>query len=307
MDFAPLHFVVTDDLAGQTLAQLLSARLGHEWAGHVLARGGVWLGRYRVQDGTHTAAPGTSISVHYPPAGRYSTLHITAADIVYEDRWLLALNKQPGWYVTPTPWDVLGNVRAALVNFLRQRDGEQAYLHLLHQLDRDTSGLLLCSKDRAINAACQIIFDQRGVHKEYLCACAGEVASDSFELQTGHGRGRSGLWRLYDLQQVGDTLPNGSIVKLAYTSFRLHKRLPGASLLRARLHTGRTHQIRLHLAALGYPLLGDERYGGPSECAGQRLVHHLLHADLLQMEHPVTGDTLRLQAPAPPWPAALAP
>ncbi len=298
-DTKATQFTVPDDAAGMKLADLLAAQIDSQLARVVLAQGGVWVGRHRVQDAACVVPAGSTITVHYPPGGRYATLHIAPEDIIYEDRWLIVLHKRSGWYVVPTPWDAYGNVRVALAQFLQARDGKPPTLHLVHQLDRDTSGVLLCTRDRAANGPLQEAFDAEEVQKEYRCLCVGEPPHDVFEVRSGHGRGRKGLWRLYELDEVGAVLPNGSQVKLAASSFRIEQRLSDAALLRAQLHTGRTHQIRLHLASLGHPLLGDVRYGGPATFRGRKLPGHLLHAAWMRLRHPITYRPLELKADLP--------
>ncbi len=294
-----ITFTVPPETAHQSLTDVVADRIGQGAAQTVLSHGGVWLERRRALDGSQPVAPGMQVTIHRPPAGCYGAIMIDAADICYEDRWLLALNKRQGWYTTPTPWDVSGNVRAALQQFVQSRDGADAYIHLVHQLDRDTSGVLLCSKDPAVNGELQQAFNAGSVAKEYLCICAGEPKQDVFEVQSGHGRGRSGLWRLYPREAVGDVLPNGSRVKFAHTGFAVVQRLSGAALLRATLHTGRTHQIRLHLATRGHPLLGDRRYGGPETFVGHTLEGHLLHAACMRLRHPITYRPLEVRTDLP--------
>jgi 23S rRNA pseudouridine1911/1915/1917 synthase len=304
MSNAAASFTVAADMAGRSLADLIAAHMGNAAARPVLEHGGVWVGRHRAQDVALPVPAGAQITIHTPPGGHYGTIRILPQHICYRDRWLLALNKQPGWYTTPTPWDAHTNIRAALTRLLRER-GDLSPVHLVHQLDRDTSGVLLCTTDPQANAPLQKAFDQGEVHKEYLCICAGQPPEPSFEARTGHGRGHSGLWRLYDLDEVGRVLPNGSQVKYAHTAFQVERYLQGAALLRAVLYTGRTHQIRLHLAALGHPLLGDQRYGGPDTFGDHNLSGHLLHAALLRLRHPITGALLDLSAPLPPQMAAV--
>lgn len=299
-DASLIRLIVPEGLAGQSLAALVVGELGPAAAAPVLVHAGVWLGRARVWDVTQPAPAGAEVIIHRPPTGRYAELAITAADICYEDGGLLALNKRAGWYVTPTPWDAYGNVRVALQFWLDARAQARAYLHLVHQLDRDTSGVLLCSRDQALNGLLQVAFNSGAVEKEYLCICQGEPAEDGFVVRSGHGRGRGGGWRLYALEEVGRRLPNGTSVKYAHTSFAVVRRLGGAALLRAHLHTGRTHQIRLHLAGQGHPLLGDAKYGGALMFRGEPVPHHLLHAAVMRLEHPATGAPLELRAPLPP-------
>lgn len=111
-------------------------------------------------------------------------VHITQQDILYEDRWLLALNKHAGWYTTPTVGDTENNIRVALTRFLQQRTDGEITLHLAHQLDRDTSGILLCSLNREVNAPLQEAFTSGSIEKTYIgglcrrtvrrCLCAAD-------------------------------------------------------------------------------------------------------------------------------------
>ncbi len=300
-DPPPLVLPIGATEAGHPLLAVLHAQVAPAVLEPVLAHGGVWLNRNRVTD-LHQPVPASGeIVLHRPPGNLYGQPQITQRDVCYEDDALLALNKQAGWYTTPTPWDALGNVRVALQAWLATREGRHAYLHLLHQLDRDTSGVLLCSRNPAVNPIMQQLFDRGHVIKEYLCLCSGQPAHESFTVHTGHGRGRAGRWRLYDLAAVGQVLPNGSRVKEAMTSFAVLRRGASASLLRATLHTGRTHQIRLHLAQVGHPLVGDVRYGGPAVLDGQAVAAYRLHAWRVSLPHPLRATPLIISAPLPPW------
>lgn len=298
-DSAPLTRTVPPEAEGRPLAELIRSWLGAEAAAPALERGGVWLEGRRLADPQLPAPAGARLTVHRPPDGRYAEVTVTPADLCYEDEWLLALNKRAGWYTGATPWDTQGNALAALERWLCARDGQPPTLHLAHQLDRDTSGVLLFSKRPAVNAPLQAAFAGGGVHKRYDCICWGEPDDEAFVVRSGHGRSSGGRWRLYPLEQVGMALPGGGRVRLAHTSFRLVERLGGAAWLHAEPHTGRTHQIRLHLAGEGRPLLGDTRYGGPSVFRGETLRGHLLHAARLCLVHPFTGQPLDLVADLP--------
>lgn len=290
---------ITASYAGRAIASIVHELLGTAALEQLLAHGGIWLDQQRVQDATRPAPAGALLRLHRPPDGQYATVAITATDICYEDEWLLALNKRAGWYTSATPWDTLGNVRAALTHMLTLRDGVPPRLHLAHQLDRDTSGVLLCTKDPRANAPLQAAFASGTVDKTYLCVCVGEPADTVFEMRTGHGRSHGGRWRLYDQEQVGQELPTGGRVQLAHTLFQVVQRLGDYAIIYAHPYTGRTHQIRLHLAARGHPLLGDTRYGGPEIFRHQVLTAHLLHAVRLRLAHPITGQPLDLQAAIP--------
>lgn len=240
--------------------------------------------------------------MHRPPEGHYVNLELSQADLCYEDEWLIAVNKRAGWYVGATPWDRYGNVLAALDRLLTRREGVAPLLHLAHQLDRHTSGILLISRHPQVNKPLLNAFANHRVEKHYLALCTGEPCEDQYELHHGHGRSKHGRWRLYPLAEVGVLLPEGGgRIKLAHTSFSVKQRLGDATLLHAYPHTGRTHQIRLHAAAIGHPLLGDTRYGGPADWRGHLLAGHLLHAARIRLDHPITNNPLNLSAAPPDW------
>ncbi|MFL5802099.1 MAG: RluA family pseudouridine synthase [Roseiflexaceae bacterium] len=295
-----LTILAQDD--GRPLRDLVAEALGDAAAAELLiARGGLWIDDKRTQDLDGRARSGMQIALQRPLAGIYPDITFTADLILYEDDDLLALNKPPGVYVDSTPWDAEGNLHAALVRFIAARDSAARKLHLAHRLDRDTTGVLLVSKNPAINPAIQRGFVRGTVHKEYLCLCLGEPAEEAFAITTGHGRSAHGLFRVYPAEHIGQMLLYGSVIKEMRTRFMVERRLGDTTLLRAFPATGRTHQIRLHLAHLGHPLLGDARYGGPTEWRGQPLPYHLLHAERLALPHPASGKPLELVAPAPEW------
>jgi 23S rRNA pseudouridine1911/1915/1917 synthase len=302
--------IVGAEQASLPLVQLIAAvaDIAPAAARELLERGALWIDRRRVTPADGPAPAGSSLTLHFPPSGAYDAVEIGPTSILWEDEALLALNKQPGWYANYTPWDVRGTIPYALAAFLRARDGAEPTLHLAHQLDRDTSGVLLVSKQPAINPALQQLFLTGGIAKTYLALATGVVPEETFEVETGHGRGKSGLFRVYPAAEIGRQLPFGKQrVRAMHTRFRVLARHPAATLLEATPITGRTHQIRLHLAHLGYPLVGDARYGGTLDLAGLAVGQHLLHAAELRLPHPVTGAALHLSAPLPPgWLAALA-
>lgn len=300
-DDAPLRFVVTLAEAGLPLAAVLTKRCGAAVANDVLAHGGVWVAGRRVHDAAQPLPLDAAIAVHRPPGGVYVQIDIKQDDLLYADDWLIAVHKRAGWYSGVTPWDTAGNLLAALQAFLAARDGRAPPLHLAHQLDRDTSGILLVSRDPRANRLLQAAFAGGEVEKCYYALCSGVIPTDSLTLQTGHGRAAGGRWRVYPMEEVGRVLPGGTRVKAAITHVTVVQRAAAATLVLARPQTGRTHQIRLHLAACGHPLYGDQRYGGPPVWQGRQLSGHLLHAATLALPHPRDGHRLELSAPLPAW------
>lgn len=271
----------------------------------LLARGGVWVDHQRVTDPNLQIDPTQQIELRRPPGDQYAELELTNSTIAYEDEWLLALHKQAGWYAGATPWDLRGNALDAARRFLLARDGIAYPMHLAHQLDRDTSGVLLLTKHPAANGPLHKAFAGGTTNKRYLALCSG-VPPQEAAICTGHGRAAAGRWRLYSLEEIGRELPSGGgRVKLAHTSYHLLQALDDAALIEATLYTGRTHQIRLHLAHIGHPLLGDARYGGPTSYANIALTGHLLHAQQLALAHPITRQPLIIESPLPALFAAI--
>ncbi len=292
---------VPEEWACWTIVEAVSAAadLDRAAAEQVIERGGAWVDRRRVQNPDRTLAEGELLAIHFPPPNARPA-SITASDVIYEDTALLVLNKPPGVYVTMTPWDATGDVLWATRQFLAARDGTPPTLHLAHQLDRDTTGVLVLSKDPRANAPLAARFRDHTIHKRYLALVAGAPEWDSFESRTGHGRGDHGLFRVYPCEAIGTRLPRSQRpIKLMETRFSVVERFGSASLIEAQPLTGRTHQIRLHLAHAGYPVAGDMRYGGPPELADVALHHHLLHAATLELPHPFQRRRLYLAAPLP--------
>jgi 23S rRNA pseudouridine1911/1915/1917 synthase len=276
------------------------AALDPDAARGLIERGGAWIDGQRVQDPDRRVAAGGLLSLHFPPPDERPAV-ITAADILYEDAALLVLNKPAGVYVTMTPWSAVGDVQWAARCFIAERDGSAPPLHLAHQLDRDTSGVLVMTKDPRANAPLQAAFLNHLVHKRYLALATGVPAAERWVARTGHGRGAHGLFRVYPLEAVGSRIGEGKVtVKSMETHFEVVERFSTCVLVAARPITGRTHQIRLHLREAGYPVVGDVRYGGAIEVADLAPTHHLLHAAELELPHPTEERRLRLIASLPP-------
>lgn len=219
-----------------------------------------------------------------------SRIDLTPRRILYEDADLLVVDKPPGLVSHATVDPARDHLVAAVARLLRARDGEVGHLALHHRLDRDTSGAVLLSRQPSLDAALGAAFAERRVDKVYLAVVArnparafpaGELELDA-HLAPGKGPG-------------GRTLVVRSGGKPARTRVRLRQASGERLLVEARPLTGRTHQIRVHLAHLGFPILGDELYGG-AEPNTKRL---LLHALRLGLDHPRTGERLRVVAPPP--------
>jgi len=222
----------------------------------------------------------------------------TPERILFEDEWLLVVDKPAGLPTQPTLDANRASVFGTLKEFLQQRDGGAPYLGLHHRLDRDTSGVLLLTKDQKANAGVSALFAGRTMHKTYRAlAVAGAGAPDQWEVENHLGV----VGRVGKADKFGAVRSGGDP---AWTSFRVVERTAGALLVEARPHTGRTHQIRVHLAEGGHSIYGDELYGGPVRlpAAGGALVpvpRVLLHAARLEFPHPITGQAVAVESPLP--------
>jgi 23S rRNA pseudouridine1911/1915/1917 synthase len=158
---------------------------------------------------------------------------------------------------------------------------------IIHRLDRDTSGLLVVAKSEDVHRALRALLTARRLHREYLTLVEGRVEARSGTIDAPIGRDRRDR-----LMMSIDT----DVPREARTHFRLERALAATSLLRVQLETGRTHQIRVHMASIGHPVVGDRQYGGRQSYGLRR---QFLHATRLRFPHPVTGEELDVQSPLP--------
>jgi 23S rRNA pseudouridine1911/1915/1917 synthase len=219
-------------------------------------------------------------------------------DVVYEDEYLLVVDKPPGMVVHPAP----GHAGGTLVNALLARYPELASAGgdrpgIVHRLDRDTSGLILVSRSEKIRRALQRQFKEREVHKVYLALVLGLVQPSWARIEAPIGRDPVHRQRMAVVHGGREAVTEYHVLE----TFS-HPVGPAAgdyTLVRAEPHTGRTHQIRVHLASIGHPLVGDPVYG-PRRRTHLPLARHFLHAEQIGFRHPVSGIRIQLEAPLPP-------
>jgi RluA family pseudouridine synthase len=222
----------------------------------------------------------------------------TPARILFEDEWLLVVDKPAGLPTQPTLDESRASVFTTLKEYLQQRDGGTPYLGLHHRLDRDTSGVLLFTKDQKANAGVSALFTGKTMRKTYQAlAVAGAKGPATWEVENHLGV----VGRVGKASKFGAVRSGGD---LAQTSFRVLERGAGSLLVEARPHTGRTHQIRVHLAEGGHPIYGDAFYGGPVQLGPVRglampVPRVLLHAAELRFPHPVTQAEVAIGSPLP--------
>lgn len=205
--------------------------------------------------------------------------------IAYEDEHLLVVDKPAGVVVHPTPGHEHGTLVHGLLGDLAGGE-ESARVGIVHRLDRDTSGLLVVSRTEEAYRRLQNLVRRRGLERRYLALVRGRPRSWSGRIEAPLGRDRTDPTR----RSLDTDAP-----KDAVTHFEVERLLYGHALLRVRLETGRTHQIRVHLAAIGLPVVGDPVYGVPDP----ELRRQFLHASELAFVHPVTGERVEVSSPLP--------
>jgi 23S rRNA pseudouridine1911/1915/1917 synthase len=263
-------------------------------------------------DPSEAVRAGATYAVRIPPATPAAPQpQAMPLTILYEDRDLIVLDKPAGLVVHPAP----GNQDGTLVNAVLAHAGEEltgiggeARPGIVHRLDKDTSGVMVVAKTERAHTVLSAAFANRDLDREYLALVWGLPAATEGEVEAPIGRHPTDRKRMAVVTKGG---------KHALTRWRLERGFGAAlALLRCRLATGRTHQIRVHLAHIGHPLVGDPVYlrrtPGQARLLAEPLREQLLafprqalHAETLGFAHPVTGKPLKFQAPLPPDMAEL--
>jgi 23S rRNA pseudouridine1911/1915/1917 synthase len=229
--------------------------------------------------------PGEAVTVEAVQEPERAPVPPARFAVAFEDEHLLVVDKPAGVVVHPGT----GHEEGTLVQALAGRvagGGDGARPGVVHRLDRDTSGLLVLARTEQAHFALSELIRRRAITREYLAAVAGRPRARTGTIDAPLGRDRRVRTRMStDTDDPRD----------AVTHFEIVEALPDASILRVRLETGRTHQIRAHLLAIGHPVLGDPEYGRPA--AGLR--RQFLHARRLAFTHPVTGEPIDLESPLP--------
>jgi 23S rRNA pseudouridine1911/1915/1917 synthase len=208
--------------------------------------------------------------------------------IAYQDEHLIVVEKGPGVVVHPARGhreDTLSQMLAPLLH--GQEGASEERRGVVHRLDRDTSGLLVLARTDEAHRLLQAALAQRHIEREYLALVEGRPPARSGTIEAPIGRDP----RVRTRMAVG-----GASARDARTHFTLERALPSTSLLALKLETGRTHQIRVHLRAIGHPVAGDPEYGTPGLLGLER---QFLHATRLAFEHPITGVPVDVRSPLP--------
>jgi 23S rRNA pseudouridine1911/1915/1917 synthase len=248
---------------------------------------------------SHSPRPGETIHIQWPAAKAIAAEpENIPLDVLFEDPQLVVLNKPPGLVVHPAA----GHDDHTLVNALLHHCAGQlsgiggaARPGIVHRLDKDTTGCLVVAKTDAAHRALAEQFAGRSILKIYHALVCGEVPNDKGHIHAAIARHPSHRKRMAVTDGAG---------REAWTSYRILERLRSATLVEAVLHTGRTHQIRVHFQHLGWPLVGDLTYGSRpnqrlAECTGYAAPRQMLHAAKLGLHHPLSGAWMEFHAP---WP-----
>jgi 23S rRNA pseudouridine1911/1915/1917 synthase len=210
--------------------------------------------------------------------------------VLYEDDWLLVINKPPGLVVHPAPGHWRGTLVSALLHHWRgPRSGlDPMRPGIVHRLDKDTSGVLVIAKDAATLADLGAQFRAREVEKQYVAFVWGRLRPQTGTISEPIGRNPTHRKRM--------AVRHGG--REAITAFAVCEHLDGVTMLRLFPKTGRTHQIRVHLAAIGHPIVGDAVYGRSRTRSSAALIQRqALHAERLTLRHPQTGARVSFTAP----------
>lgn len=206
-------------------------------------------------------------------------------DIIYEDEDLLVLNKPAGMPIHPSLNNYTNSMANALAYYF-QSQGKPFIFRCCNRLDRDTSGLTIVSKHLVSGSILSDMTKYREVHREYLAIARGSVTPSEGTIQAPLGRkGGTIIERTVDWEHGED----------AVTHYKVVKEANGHSLVSLRLETGRTHQIRIHMKYLGYPLIGDYLYNPDMEY----MTRQALHSHHMEFTHPITGEHMSFTAPLP--------
>jgi 23S rRNA pseudouridine1911/1915/1917 synthase len=288
--------VVTAEEAGQRLDALLGTLdflVSRSAASRLIENGNV------VVDGVvvakkHSVRAGERIEIEVPPYDRGDLIaEDIPLDIRFEDDHMIVLSKQAGLVVHPAE----GNWTGTLVHALLAHSDELGTLQgderpgIVHRLDKDTSGLMMVAKSDEAQLALQEAIKIRSVDRRYLTLVHGRIAPDSGMIDAPLGRDQR--------ERMKMAVSDSPTAKQSVTTFRVLERFEagryddGFTLLECKLYTGRTHQIRVHMAYIDHPCVGDQVYGQRKIKADLSLERQFLHAYRLQLTHPITGEELR--------------
>ena len=284
-------YKVTKEEEGTRIDKYLALKLGEDYSRvfvrNLIDAGSVLLGDKEVKP-KYLVKEGDKVLINMPPP---EATDLEGEDIplniIHEDEWIVVVDKVPGMVVHPGSGNPKGTLVNALIHHCGKLPETDDFLRpgVVHRLDKDTSGLIVVAKsDKAMRSLAKQ-FQNRTVKKCYLAIVKGNVEADNGVVDVPIAR------ETVDRRKMGVELSKG---KPSKTVYHVVKRFGKHTLLRLDLHTGRTHQIRVHMKHIGHPVVGDSQYGSSREMARQAL-----HAESLGFTHPGTGKYAEFTSPMP--------
>jgi len=276
--------IVPPEAAGERLDRFLAGHVGSRAAAARAVDAGVLVDglaqpkSYRLAGGETLRLPGPEAPPPAPP-------DVPAPRIAFADEHLLVVDKPAGLVVHAGAGHASGTLADLLGGELA--GGDPARPGIVHRLDRDTSGLLVVARSEKAHRRLSGLVRRRALERTYLALVSGRPRSRTGRIEAPIGRDRNHPTRV----SLDTDVPRDAV-----THFELDRLWPAHALLRVRLETGRTHQIRVHLAAIGLPVVGDAIYGVAEPALGRQF----LHASRLAFEHPFTGERVDVASPLPP-------
>jgi 23S rRNA pseudouridine1911/1915/1917 synthase len=299
--------IVVDEIdAGKRLDVLIAAclsDLSRSFLAHLITAGRIRVQGKRMKPGYRVKSGDRVEGMIPPPEPLTFRPEPIPIEILFEDEHMVVINKQPGQVVHPAPGHTSGTLVNALLYHCPTLGGIGGKIRpgIVHRLDKDTSGVLVVAKNDRAHQHLSAQFKTRNIKKEYLALVHGVVADDIGRVSLPIGR------HPVDRKKMSTV---SCKLRTAETYWQVKARYEGASLLTVDLKTGRTHQIRVHLSAIGHPIVGDPVYGGRN--ARKRLLENrhlapfiksihrqMLHARRLEFVHPFTEKPLSFEAPVP--------
>ncbi|HHV93276.1 MAG TPA: RluA family pseudouridine synthase [Firmicutes bacterium] len=287
-----LELVVEEKAAGGRLDRYLTEKAAGPSRSYLskLIDGGLVLVNGRQVKAGYSIRAGDKIRVEIPPPQPLEVLpESIPLDILYEDQDIIVINKPPGMVVHPAAGNYQGTLVNALLAHCRDLSGIGGKLRpgIVHRLDKDTSGVLVAVKNDLAHKSLAAQLKERSVERWYLALAKGSFTADEGVIDAPIGR--------HPVRRKQMTVTENG--RPARTWYYVRERFDGYTLVECRLETGRTHQVRVHLAYIRHPLVGDQVYGGRQDHLG--MTRQALHAYHLGFRHPRTGEFLSFSAPLP--------
>lgn len=229
---------------------------------------------------------GDEISIRLPEETSNFPAEDIPIDVLYEDDDLMFINKQPGLIVHPTKGHPFHTIANGLMNYMLN-NGQKYKIRFANRIDMDTSGIVIVAKNANSQNDISLQMRENLVHKQYMAIVNGVIRDDEFTIDKPIGRPNEESIQRKVLSEGG---------KDAITDVKVLERFYNNTLVEVTLHTGRTHQIRVHLAHIGHPITGDHLYEGDAPALIDR---QALHAAKMIVNHPMTGEKLEIEAPLP--------